>query len=345
MDWRRVYSDSKTRTILATLLFIILVLIVFLPLSLNNNYYFQNKPVYLNLHVEKPLLMQDAIALSELAVDAITISFDYDISIGSTDSFLDDGIGEYDGDLPGSRNELRFGAFYSGKVNIDVYFFKGNGSEIVNSDDEVVNAAGRSNYGNTIELYFNDTTDILKLETGYEVRDKLRTYVHEIGHAIGLHHNTESPIMFTSEKKDNPDGDERPNMNINWSNEHMQFTTHTYSSVDTIIDNYLLPSLNNSVENMYFKTSYHLEENYTLYAFNDTHFKNRLNRTYYHAIYFNDDTSEYYLMKIKGDILWLTSMVDSNDTAILSKYHVNMSYVDLTGIKDCWTESEIDYCE
>lgn len=188
---------------------------------LTNNIYtngqlsYSNYPIYVAVRVEEPLSVDYATFTTLIALESINQTFGYRMILDEVTTFENDNKEFYNDSRsePGyERAKLRLNAKMNNQVDIRINFFKGKGREI-ETWAGTTSAAGTSGWGQTINLYFEEPASIYFTNID-DTLYGIKTILHEFGHSFGLPHNVRSPIMFTSEKKDNPCNASRPEWNI-----------------------------------------------------------------------------------------------------------------------------------
>lgn len=203
----------------------------------NGQMSFSNYPTYVTIRVEEPLSVDYATYLTLITLESINQTFGYRMNLINVITFTNDNIDFYNNSHsePGyERAKLRLNAIINQGVDIRINFFNGKGRDI-DAWGGNTSAAGTSGWGQTINLYFEEPTSIYFTNID-DTLYGIKTILHEFGHSFGLPHNVMSPIMFTSEKKDNPNNASRPELNIS-------VREITFSPVDQFALNYSIEAI------------------------------------------------------------------------------------------------------
>lgn len=217
----KLFWKKQKVLILFVIVMAIILAVIVPPVSRSNSYYFKNYPVNVTIEVEEPLSVDAARALTLLSLESMNKTFGYEMNLVSAVSFPDDSVEEYSREsiISGFKKSfLRLSAQWEQQVKMTIRFYKGLGP---GSEDGKIRALGSSNWGSSISLYFSDSYEIIQFDDEeYLLSPQMGnrpiiTIIHEFGHAFGLEHNLDSPIMYTIDPEVNPDGLPQPPLNIN----------------------------------------------------------------------------------------------------------------------------------
>lgn len=181
--------------------------------------YFREYPAKVFLEVEEPLPPETVRLLAMLAFESLNETFGFSISLAGVTTFPDDGLWNYSDEI---LNETLWGASQGGSrslrcsvkdgsMRLLIRAFTGQGPHKEYYEDDG-RAAGISNYGDTIGIFFkNPTSDLIYLNPVPHIK----TFLHEFGHAFGLEHNVTSAMMYSPEV--NLNGTDEPYVSLPFS--------------------------------------------------------------------------------------------------------------------------------
>ncbi|MBA3046108.1 MAG: hypothetical protein FP824_07830 [Euryarchaeota archaeon] len=302
----------------------------------NGELSFSSYPTYVNIQVEDSISVDQATILTLLAMESINKTFGYQMNLGNVSSFPNDGIVSYSNEQvsPFAKSILRGYATFTHKISMNLYFYNGTGHSMTTTYGDG-NAWGTSDCASTLKLYCLSPNDDF---TGNLSRmsEKIRAIIHEFGHSFGLPHNVLSPIMWTSELKDNPFNASRPEFQIRtgdgyrssgWPGELGAYLGND-SSVGDAIQALYLHNYSEPIP-LYSFSSTPLYDNKTL---------NFIFQTHYVVMRSQDSTNITFVTLLE------TNMSNPDADFQLTTYNFYCQYFHLADYSSLWLDEEIEAC-